>query len=319
MWNRHLSLTTALLAVLGVFCLTLRAAQDDAAEESPFPNEPIAHALYNRMVESMRGAQTLSWTATFRTETPHGVFGLGSYRIELKKPNYFRMEGTRAGAEKVSGVLIGDGERLWIHWPDGKPQYPWERKGEYLAEYEQHEHSFYMTKPAALAQHSIGHEAGLLGAGLSMTIVDASTFHGYTDSLQPYLDGVRSLGVKEVDGEKCDGVEVSFMKHQRSWYLWLSRSDYLPRELREVVRVSYDIVKYETWSDIVVDEEIAGDRFAWSPPEGWVEWSMPPIEEGLLKRGTLAPEIEGPTLDGDTIKLSDYRGNFVWLNKWRCG
>ena len=37
-----------------------------------------------------------------------------------------------------------------------------------------------------------GHEVfGYLGV---MTIVDPSTFHGYTDSLQAYIDGVRSLG-----------------------------------------------------------------------------------------------------------------------------
>ena len=32
------------------------------------------------------------------------------------------------------------------------------------------------------------------------------------------------------------------MKHQRSWYLWLSKRDHLPRKLKEIVRVSYDLV-----------------------------------------------------------------------------
>ena len=32
---------------------------------------------------------------------------------------------------------------------------------------------------------------------MSMPIIDPSTFHGYTDSLQAYLDGVKGLG----DGE----------------------------------------------------------------------------------------------------------------------
>lgn len=32
-----------------------------------------------------------------------------------------------------------------------------------------------------------------------MTIIDASTFHGYSDSMQPYFDGARSLGVDEDD------------------------------------------------------------------------------------------------------------------------
>ncbi len=229
------------------------------------------------------------------------------------------MEATRAGAEEVNGVLVGDGNDLWIYWPGGKPRYQWEQSGKYAEEYEKYKDRFYMTKHTPLGRHSIGHEAGSLAAGISMTIIDASTFHGYSDSLQPYVDGVRSLGVEMIGEEECDGIEVSFMKHQRSWYLWLSRKDHLPRKLREVVRVSYDIVKHEVWSDIVIDGEMDDGLFEWSPPEGWVAWDFPPIEEGLLKPGTEAPDFEGPALDGGTIKLSDYRGNFVWLNKWRCG
>ncbi len=318
MWIRDCFWPTLLLAA-GIPCPSIGSAQEEVPAEVAFADEPEATALYDRMVEVMQEARTLSWTASFHTETPQGVYGRGTYRIELEKPNYFRMEGRREKAENVSGVLIGDGEDLWVHWPDGKPQYQWEREGDYLAEYEEHKYSFYMTKPTPPGVHSIGHEAGRLGAGLGMTIIDASTFHGYSDSMQPYFDGARSLGVEEVRGEECDLIEVSFMKHQRSWYLWLSRRDHLPRELKEVIRVSYDIVKFESWSDVVIDAEIADDRFAWSPPEDWVQWDFPPIEEGLLKPGTPAPDFEGPTLDGRTARLSDYRGNFVWLNKWRCG
>ena len=152
-----------------------------------------------------------------------------------------------------------------------------------------------------------------------MTIIDPSTFHGYTDSLQPYLDGVRSLGSEPVGDELCDVVEVSFMKHQRSWYLWLGKKDHLPRKLKQVVRVSYDIITEEVWSDLALNAEMANDRFAWSPPEGWKEWRMPEIEEGLLKPGTAAPDFELASADGGKLKLSNFRGQIVWLNKWRCG
>ena len=46
--------------------------------------------------------------------------------------------------------------------------------------------------------HSIGHEIGQCGAGLGTTTIDPSTFHGYTDSLQPYLDGARFMGTDKV-------------------------------------------------------------------------------------------------------------------------
>jgi hypothetical protein len=122
-----------------------------------------------------------------------------------------------------------------------------------------------------------------------------------------------------VGDEPCDLIEVSFMKHQRSWYLWLSQKDHLPRKLKQVVRVSHDIVAYEEWSDVAINGEIPEDKFAWSPPEGWKEWKMPPIEAGLLKPGTEAPDFELASLEGETIRLSDFRGNFVWMYKWRAG
>ncbi len=41
-----------------------------------------------------------------------------------------------------------------------------------------------------------------------MTILDPSTFHGYTDSMQPYIDGVKSLPDEKVEDEDCDGIEA---------------------------------------------------------------------------------------------------------------
>jgi len=48
-------------------------------------------------------------------------------------------------------------------------------------------------------------------------------------------------------------------------------------------------------------------------------WKMPDIEESLLKAGTPAPDFELAALDGSKLKLSGFRGQIVWLNKWRCG
>jgi peroxiredoxin len=112
---------------------------------------------------------------------------------------------------------------------------------------------------------------------------------------------------------------VSFMKHQRSWELWLSKRDHLPRKLRQVVRVSFDIIAEETWSNVTINADISNDRFVWSPPPGWKEWRMPNIEEGLLRPGTPAPDFELAAVDGGRLKLSNFRGQIVWLNRWRCG
>jgi hypothetical protein len=52
-----------------------------------------------------------------------------------------------------------------------------------------------------------------------------------------------------------------------NWYLHLSEGPSAPK-LKQVVRVSYDIIVNEVWSDIVIDGPMPA-RFVWTPPEGW--------------------------------------------------
>jgi outer membrane lipoprotein-sorting protein len=307
-----------LLAGCFFFLLSAGAREMIAADKS-VQDDPAAHALYNQMVEAMRKATTLSWVSDYRWEARSNTFGHATYKIWLKKPNFVRLEAMPAGSNDPSGILVGDGDYFWIYWPKQKPRYGWERTGKYAEDYEKYRNTFYMKERSPLGRHSIGHQTGNLGAGLMMTIIDPSTFHGYTDSLQPYLDGVRGLGSEKVGEDVCDVVELSFMKSQRIWQLWLAKKDHLPRKLKQVVRVSYDINFEESWSEVTVNAEIPNDRFAWSAPAGWKEWREPPIEEGLLKPGTPAPDFDLAAPDGSRIKLSNYRGQIVWLNKWRCG
>jgi outer membrane lipoprotein-sorting protein len=273
--------------------------------EDAFEDEPEAHALYEKMIETMRNAQTLSYK---------GNCGNCTYTIWMKKPNYFRVETiNRQGIE--CGTLVGDGENLWIYWPGDRPQF----SSEDPDTYEKTRSNVYMTKVTPVGRHSIGHEVVLLGAGMGMTIIDPSTFHGYTDSLEPYLDGVRSWPAEKVQDQECDVIEVSFMKRQRIWYLWLSRKDHLPRKLKEVVRVANAMIGYEYWSDVSINADIPEEKFAWSPPEGWQQWTLPDPEDVLLKAGEEAPDFELLSADETRIKLSDHRGKVVWLYIWRAG
>jgi outer membrane lipoprotein-sorting protein len=275
--------------------------------------EPQARALYDQMIEALRRPETLSYKSEYRWQ-PQGRKPTDcTYRIWLKKPNHFRVEAV--GPDGVrGGTIVGDGENLWLFWRGDRPY-----SGEDREAYQKTRSRVYMKQATPLARHSIGHWVGRLGAGIVMTILDPSTFHGYTDSLQSYVDGVMGMGVEKVGDEECDVVEVSIMKHQRSWYLWLSRKDHLPRKLKEVVRVSREIVAYEVWSDIVINGDIPAEKFVWSPPEGWQEWTPPAPEELLLKPGTPAPDFELTALDGSKVKLSDFRDKIVWFYLWRAG
>jgi hypothetical protein len=312
---RHFS--AALLSSFLSF--TSFAAQEPEGTEAVFRNEPPARALYDQMVETMRKATTLSWVSDYRWEARGKELGHSAYKIRLKKPNYARIEAAPAGKSEPGGILVGDGDYFWTYWPGGKVRYPWERKGKFADEYDQYRDKFYKKTRTPIGRHSLGHEIDGLGAGTAMTILDPSTFHGYTDSLQPYIDAVRKLGIDEIGDEECDMLEVSIMKHQRSWYLWLSKRDHLPRKLKQIVRVSYDIITEELWSQVVINGETLDSLFAWKPPEGWRQWRQPEIEEGLLKPGTLAPDFELTSTDNKKLKLSSFRGQIVWLNKWRCG
>ncbi len=286
-----------------------------AAQEGSFKNDPQARILYDQMVEALREARTLSWTSHYRWWGKDGrELCRCRYDIRLKKPNFFLLE-TTTKEGLGGGVLVGDGQHLWIYWPLRRPCFSTENPEDYERSCE----NVYMKEWAANGRHSIAHQTGRLGVGMSMTILDPSTFHGYTDSLQAYIDGVSSVGSEAIRGEECDVILVSIMKGQRTWKLWLSRKDHLPRKLRQVVRVSYDIVTEEEWSEVRINAPIPDKVFRWSPPEGWKQWRMPKPGDNLLAHGSRAPDFELTLADGSKTKLSDHRGKVVLLNFWRVG
>jgi hypothetical protein len=123
-----------------------------------------------------------------------------------------------------------------------------------------------------------------------------------------------------VADQECDVIEVSFMKRQRFWCLWISKQDHLPRKLKQIVRLARgDGIGLEDWSEVTINAEIPQEKFAWSPPAGWRQWSRPDIEDDLLPLGQEAPDFELRAADGGKIKLSDYRGKVVWFYIWRAG
>ncbi|GAF77084.1 unnamed protein product, partial [marine sediment metagenome] len=145
-------------------------------------------------------------------------------------------------------------------------------------------------------------------------------FHMCWDTMLNHIDAMRIIGKRRIDGRNCIGIEISFMEGQRSWYLWLSDHDNFPRGLKEVVRAgSNTIVTTEKYFNVRFNGELEEAAFKWTPPADWKEIIVPEPEETALKVGQIAPEIALQSIDGEEIKLSDYRGSVVWLVVWRVG
>lgn len=313
MRNKVIVCSIVVWSIFGWLIFSLpSSAQEEQPSDSTFIDEPAAHALYDKMVETMRNAATMYYESEYRWEAQEKELGHAIYKLWMKKPNYVRLEATSYVGER-KGVFVGDGEHSWIYWPTGRPFFSDDNR----EDYEKTRFNSYMKDPPGY--YSLAHQTGKLGVGMSMTVIDPSTFHGYIDVLQPYLDGVRSMGTEKAGEEECEVIEVSFMSHQRSWYLWISKQDYIPRKLKAVVRGSHEIICTELWSSVTLNDEIPIDKFVWNPPEDWVEYKKPKKEDRLLASGTETPNFDLTLIDGNRFKLSDYQGEVVWITFWRVG
>jgi hypothetical protein len=153
----------SLLVIAIVMVGTLARSEDTSlSAQDEFKGDTEGRALYDTMVTTMHDARSLYLESEYQWESQGKELGHATYRIWLKKPNQFRMEASKFGSD-TGGVLVGDGENLWIYWPEGKPRYGWEESGEYAKQYEKTRLTSYMKRPTPQGKHSIAHRAPYLG------------------------------------------------------------------------------------------------------------------------------------------------------------
>jgi peroxiredoxin len=273
-------------------------------------NEPAARALYDEMIKTIRQAKSLSYTSACSGPD----LRVSTYEVWLKKSNFFRVEANNVPSWKIN-TLVGDGDWLWIFWDGTRPFL----KVDDAEGYEKTQSQVYIKESRPTGSNSIGNEIDLLGITWYGIILDPSIFHGYTDPLESYIDGVRSRGPYHIGDQECDIIEVSYMKAQRTRYFWISRKNQLPLMTKEILRLSENQVRVEEWSDVALNGLVPENKLEWSPPDGWQKWDIPGPDDVLLTAGLKAPDFDLPSADGGRIKLSDYRGKVVWLCFWQCG
>jgi beta-lactamase regulating signal transducer with metallopeptidase domain/peroxiredoxin/outer membrane lipoprotein-sorting protein len=295
------------------------------ADLSAFPDEPAAHATFDRMIKTLQEAKSLSYRC--RSTLVHDAKQSGvtdCYHIWLKKPNYCRVESDlQVDDPKLrefmrnrgsQSVLVGDGKTFWVYWPKGRPLY----NCEYPDVYEKTRLTSYLKDSATSNKVSLWEEIGHMGAG--HPCFDLSLFHGRRTTLQWSFDAVRGRGAEKVGGEECDKIEVvAFDSHR--WTFWLARTDHLPRKVEYLFHVNwvknpYDQAHVEQWSDVTLNSDMPDTLFAWQPPQGWTEWRFPDTSKAMLKPGAMAPDFRLASADGKPIQLSEYRGRPVWLCFW---
>jgi len=307
---------TRAVIVMAFLCSTpdgFSSARQQKSSEAPFKDEPEARALYKKMNETIRKVETLSYESSRREMFGSDQQQPWTYRVWMKKPNFFYVEMIAEDGTK-HGILVGDGKYAWSYWPNGRPWF----KGEAYDAYQKSRLNVYMNEPAPPGSYSIGY-AKILQKSVGLPIINPSVFQGINDTLEPLIDRMQNRGTEKVGDEDCHVIEVSYANHQRSQYFWISKRDNLPRKLKDVVRGSVEIITQEVWSKVTSNDSIPLEKFKWIPPKGWKRWYPPTTEDRLLKRGQPAPDFELLSVDGSKIKLSDYRGKFVWLNFWRVG
>lgn len=300
-----------ILAVVGGVLLVMTAVACNRSVEAPAGD---GAAMLTDVFEQIKDAPTMHYVSVYQRWFKGKQISDSTYEVWLAKPDRVRIEAATADGER-RGVLVGDGGVFRVYWPTGRPSFAvagLEADESPLTTYFEH------ITPAY--RFSIAHQMSDLGVDIGLTTFEQSCFHGYTETMAQHLDGVQLTREELVDSQPCRVLEASYMEGQRVQRWWIARSDGLPRKVEQVVHASpSDVVSVEQWAEVELGPEMSDSLFDWQPPDDWARVDKVPLDEVLLQPGTPAPDFELAGVDGGTVRLSELRGQVVWLTFWKLG
>lgn len=294
-------LVAALLAV----CFIAAMVQAEDAK----PNiDPKADAILKKMFQTYRELKSYQGTATVQITQEQS----GQKRTDkvtnnaiISRPNMVRL--TRAN-DSGRTEFASDGKTLLKYISD---------YGQYTVE----------PAPAQINMSDIKQWASL----------DPSVEHIFTENYYgEFIKVTKSLrysGTDKIDGKELDVIEVEdqIEKSPEAWdrvtaRIWLGKEDsllhrYLTNMLKDTTdsngrpisqRVTIDI----TYSNRQVNQPIAANAFAFSPPKDAKLVKEFKKEEGGDLVGQPAPDLALVSLEGAKVSLKDYRGKVVLLDFW---
>jgi hypothetical protein len=80
-------LALTILVITAWSFISIGRAQQEQSSYIIFQDEPAAHALYDKMINTMRDADTLSYESFYRSDLRQC-----RYKVWMNKPNYFLLE-----------------------------------------------------------------------------------------------------------------------------------------------------------------------------------------------------------------------------------
>jgi outer membrane lipoprotein-sorting protein len=150
------------------------------------------------------------------------------------------------------------------------------------------------------------------GSPVVLSLKDPITALFLSESVKEVLTGVTIERVekKTVEEKSYDLITWNIGEAARG-QIWIDENKRIYRYGHEQGGARESAIVQE----INLKPAFAEDAFSFVPPEG-ATLEEAPTRGKLLAEGTIAPDFQATRLDGQSVKLSDFKGKTVLLNFW---